>query len=270
MRRFFKSEDWLAVWFGFLIIILVLIGGRPQMPTFKWATESEFRAMVVESKPMVEKFIKDVELKGDAKLLAATLSLKSSIEAGDRVGIHSSAKKLGDTLKTTEDPVIKKEGIELSKKLSEGAGALVSKVFSKANILKSIYIGVAFLIITTIGITLMGGNVVAYVAGFPVIYGLSWFSQFIAGNSTINYWGLEYVIFALLIGLFISNVIGVPSWLKEAVRTEYYIKTGLVILGAGILFFEDPASRGYRNYPGNIGCIRCLVCMFLVGEEAQS
>jgi uncharacterized membrane protein YadS len=36
----------------------------------------------------------------------------------------------------------------------------------------------------------------------------------------------------------VGNFVGVPEWLMEAVKTEYYIKTGLVILGAGILFFE--------------------------------
>ena len=40
----------------------------------------------------------------------------------------------------------------------------------------------------------------------------------------------------LLLGLAISNSVGVPSWLKGAVRTEFYIKIGLVILGASILF----------------------------------
>jgi len=46
------------------------------------------------------------------------------------------------------------------------------------------------------------------------------------------------VIFALLLGLLISNTIGTPAWLKPGVQTEYYIKTGLVILGAGLLFME--------------------------------
>ncbi len=36
----------------------------------------------------------------------------------------------------------------------------------------------------------------------------------------------------------ISNTVGVPEWLKPAIQTEYYIKTGLVILGSAILFFE--------------------------------
>jgi uncharacterized integral membrane protein (TIGR00698 family) len=103
----------------------------------------------------------------------------------------------------------------------------------------------------------MGGRVRVFIAGFPVIFAIAWFSQVIAGNSTVNYLGLEYVIFALLIGLFISNVIGVPDWLKEAARTEYYIKTGLVILGAGILFFEILQA-------GAIGILQALSVVFVV------
>ena len=54
-------------------------------------------------------------------------------------------------------------------------------------------------------------------------------SSFSGSSSSSSRW---------LIGLFISNVIGLPSWLREAVRTEYYIKTGLVIMGSGVLFRE--------------------------------
>ncbi|MDI6762625.1 MAG: putative sulfate exporter family transporter [Thermodesulfobacteriota bacterium] len=252
-----RTEDWLAVWLGFLIIGLVLVGLRPQMPTFKWATDGEFTATVTESKTVVEKFIKEAEVKGDAKLFTAALALKSAMDVGNRGAIQSAAKKLGDTAKTTEDPGLKKKGGDLSKKLNEAAGALASKVFSIENILKCIYIGIAFLLPSAIGISLMGGRVVAFVIGFPIVYGLAWFSQFIAGNTTINYWGLEYVIFALLIGLFISNVLGVPTWLREAIRTEYYIKTGLVILGAGILFSEILQA-------GAIGIVQAILVVFIV------
>jgi hypothetical protein len=111
-------------------------------------------------------------------------------------------------VKKVEDPGLKKKGGDLGKKLSGGAGALASKVFSGENILKSIYIGVAFLVLSVVGIALMGGRVGPFLVSFPVVYGLAWISQFIAGNTTLNYLGLEYVVFALLIGLFISNVIG--------------------------------------------------------------
>ena len=47
---------------------------------------------------------------------------------------------------------------------------------------------------------------------------------------------LEWAFWALLIGLFISNTVGVPNWLKPAIRTEFYIKTGLVVFGFSVLF----------------------------------
>lgn len=253
----FKTEDWLAVWLGFLIIVLVILGARPQMPTFKWATAEEFSTTVSESEPKIEKFIKEAETKGEDNLITAATALKAAIDAGDRVAIQNAARKLGDTTKAAGDPGLKKKGGELSKKLSEGAGALASNVFSTGNILKSVYIGIALLVLSAIGIALMGGRVGTFVIGFPIVYGLAWLSQFIAGNITVNYWGLEHVIFALLIGLFISNVLGVPHWLKEAVKTEYYIKTGLVILGAGILFLEILQA-------GAIGIIQALLVVFIV------
>ena len=56
-------------------------------------------------------------------------------------------------------------------------------------------------------------------------------------------WSLEYVVFALVIGLVVNHTVPVPTWLREAVRTEFYIKTGLVVLGAGILV-DDIARAG--------------------------
>ena len=232
-----KTEDWLAVWLGFLIIILVLAGVRPEMPKFRWATDAGVAASAAENKPAVEKIIKDAQAKGEADLLAAATALNAAIDKGDRAAIGGAAKKVADATKKAQDPRLKKLGGEVGK-LGGTAGALVGKVFSGENIWNSVKIGIAYLIISAIGIALMGGGVGKYIVGFPIVYALAWLSQVIAGNSTVNYWGLEYVIFGLVLGLFISNVIGVPGWLMEAVRTEYYIKTGLVILGAGILFFE--------------------------------
>ena len=99
-------------------------------------------------------------------------------------------------------------------------------------------IGVGILILSAIALAFMSVNIARFAIGFPVVFILAWLSLFIAGNSTVNYYGLEYVLWCLALGLFISNVIGVPNWLLPAVRTEFYIKTGLVILGANILFGE--------------------------------
>jgi hypothetical protein len=53
----------MAVWLGFVIIAAVLLGVRPPLPRFSWATDGEFAATVSENKPTVEKLIKDAEAK---------------------------------------------------------------------------------------------------------------------------------------------------------------------------------------------------------------
>jgi uncharacterized membrane protein YadS len=87
-------------------------------------------------------------------------------------------------------------------------------------------------------VILLGGHAGRYALGFPVVFGLAWLSLLMAGHGTAGAWGFEYVIFALLLGLLVGHTAGTPGWLREAVRTELYIKTGLVIMGATILFAE--------------------------------
>jgi hypothetical protein len=233
-----RSEDWMAVWLGFLVITAVLFGARPPLPKYSWATYGEFAATVAENKPAVEKLIKEAEAKGEANIAASAAALAKTMDGGDRKAIGDASKKLAAAGKTAKDKGLQKKAADIDKAVGGRANAVVGGVFGAENLWSAITIGIVFLIVSAIGVMLMGGNVGKYLIGFPVIYVLAWLSHVIAGNASVNYWGLEYVIFALLIGLFVGNFVGVPSWLMEAVKTEYYIKTGLVILGAGILFFE--------------------------------
>ena len=233
-----KSEDWMAVWLGFIVIAAVLVGVRPALPKYSWATDGEFAATVAENKPAVEKLIEEAEAKGEANLAASAAALAKAMDGSDRKAIGDASKKLAAAAKTAKDKGLQKKAADIDKALGAKAGAVAGAVFGAENLWNAIKIGIAFLIVSAIGVLLMGGNVGKYLIGFPVVYVLAWLSHVIAGNATVNYWGLEYVIFALLIGLFVGNIVGVPGWLMEAVKTEYYIKTGLVILGAGILFFE--------------------------------
>jgi uncharacterized integral membrane protein (TIGR00698 family) len=101
-----------------------------------------------------------------------------------------------------------------------------------------ITVGLTCLCLSVLGVALTGGKAAAHAAGFPIVFALGWLAQTIASNSQIAAWGLEYVIFALFLGLLIGNTFSLPQWVRESVRTEYYIKIGLVIFGAGILFQE--------------------------------
>ncbi len=70
-------------------------------------------------------------------------------------------------------------------------------------------------------------------AGVTALAMLAWL---VSGQAFIKSLQLEYVLWAFAGGLFISNVIGTPAWLKPALRGELYIKTGLVLMGASLLF----------------------------------
>ena len=99
-------------------------------------------------------------------------------------------------------------------------------------------IGLLLITISAAGIRLMGASTRAYLIGFPAVFALAWAARLVAGNGTLRQWGISYVIVALVVGLLISNLATVPNWMREATRTEYYIKTGLVILGTNIVFGE--------------------------------
>jgi uncharacterized membrane protein YadS len=91
-------------------------------------------------------------------------------------------------------------------------------------------------ILTSIGVVVMGQDPKKYAFAFFVLVLLAIISYTIANQAQIKGWGLSYALWALLFGLLISNTIGTPKWLKPGIRTEMFIKTGLVLLGAEILF----------------------------------
>lgn len=83
---------------------------------------------------------------------------------------------------------------------------------------------------------MQGESFPRFALAFPVVFALAGIAYVMAGQETVKSFNLEYALWALAIGLLISNTVGVPSWLRPAVLTELYIKTGLVILGAEVLW----------------------------------
>lgn len=252
-----KKDEWMAVWLGFLIIILVLAGVPVKAPSFKWTTEGEFKGYVSKVSPAVEKLAKDAAQKGEKGVEEKAQALLAAIPKGDRTAIGKAAKDLEAASKDAKDAGIKKKASDLGKGISGQAGNLTEKVFSWDNIWRAIQIGIAYLILSVIAMALMGERVGAFIPGFIVVFVFAWIAQFVAGNYTILEYGLEYVLWCLALGLFVSNVLGVPGWLKVAVKTEFFIKTGLVILGSGILFGEIVQAGAYGIVQAIlvVGCI---------------
>ena len=97
-------------------------------------------------------------------------------------------------------------------------------------------LGLGLALVTGLAAQAMGGRLVQHQAGFFGLFGLAVLAYALANQTGIRAAGVGYAFWALALGLVISNTAGVPGWLKPAVRSELYIKTGLVLLGAEILF----------------------------------
>lgn len=75
-----------------------------------------------------------------------------------------------------------------------------------------------------------------YIPGFIMIFALSFTAMVISKQVLIKKWGISYVLFALAFGLIISNFLKVPKMMKVAGMTEFFVKIGLVCMGATIMF----------------------------------
>jgi uncharacterized membrane protein YadS len=123
-------------------------------------------------------------------------------------------------------------------------------------ILGVIVLGLALLgVLSAAALTLEGiVDVARYTRGFPVLFGLAWLSMVAAGHQQSLAFGIEYVIFALAIGLLVSHLGGASAAIRSAARSELFIKTGLVIMGATILF-SDVVAAGALGILQAIGVV---------------
>lgn len=164
LSKLWKTEDWLAVWIGFIIIsagIISVLTGSFDFSAAKFSTWHLWED-VAEKKSLLEQF----------------------------------------------------------------NGAFILKLLRTFLVL-----GVLF----TAGVKLQGEKIKKYLPAFATLFILAVIVRLISAEFTLNRY-LEWAFWALIMGLLISNTVGVPDWLHPAIRTEFYIKTGLVVMGFSVLF----------------------------------
>lgn len=122
-----------------------------------------------------------------------------------------------------------------------------------------ILVGLSFLIIWFASFLKREPISIAAIEGYLFIFLITFIAHVLTGFSPAKGVGLEIVIFSLLIGLFISNVLSVPAWVKPVLQTELYIKIGLVMLGCGILFGDIMKA-------GSLGMIQSIIVVLTVWQ----
>lgn len=97
-------------------------------------------------------------------------------------------------------------------------------------------LGLGLLALTAAAVQVMTREGARLALSFVPLFLLAVIAYTFANQAGVRAAGFGYAFWALMIGLAIANTIGTPVWLKPGLRSELYIKTGLVLLGAEILF----------------------------------
>lgn len=91
---------------------------------------------------------------------------------------------------------------------------------------------IAFSVIFTVSTKIMGFRPREYFPGFTLIFLGSLIILVFSSWKYAKDYNLESPLVALIVGLVIGNLARLPAWLNASLRTEFYIKTGIVLLGA--------------------------------------
>jgi len=191
----------------------------------------------------------------EAEALAAALEAEKAAEAasfGDAALNEAAKGKIGDWRK---------------------AKSATSKAKGKANVKpynvipSLIGLMVAMGVFFAIGIAAMGKDVKGFLIGFGPVFLLSAFAYFMSGQATMKHYGVGYAIWGVIGGMVIANTVGTPKWVKPALEVEFYIKTGLVLLGAEVLFNKVVAIGIPGIFVAWVVTPIVLICTFIFGQK---
>jgi uncharacterized membrane protein YadS len=111
---------------------------------------------------------------------------------------------------------------------------------------------------------IMGAKLKEFVPAFIFLYVGSIIMFAIAGWANAAQFNLEAPLVALILGLIIANAFRLPAWMDSAFRVEYFIKTGIVLLGAtfpiALVLTAGPVAIVQATI---ISLVTCLVIYFV-------
>lgn len=121
-------------------------------------------------------------------------------------------------------------------------------------------IGVFFviaLVVLYLGNLILKRPMKGLIPSFVVIFAIAVLAQWIAKIPAVKFYGFEAVFFSVIFGLIIRNLFHIPEWLKPAIQGEFFIKIGVVCLGATVLFRDVMKS-------GAAGLIQAVIVVGIV------
>lgn len=135
------------------------------------------------------------------------------------------------------------------------------------NILRYAALFILWAVTFTIALTALGYKTREFLPSFVLLYFLSVVIFVLGQWDRANYYNLETPLVALVVGLFISNVTPLPRWFDAGFRVEFYIKTGIVLLGATLPFTLIAWAGPVAMLQASIVSIATFLVIFWTGRR---
>ena len=148
------------------------------------------------------------------------------------------------------------------------AGSAKGKTTSKAYNYIPTLIGLCafFIMIFGAGMTLMKKSFLEFAKGFVIVFLVAVLAYMLGGQAIAKQYGFGAEAWGILLGMLIANTIGTPKWVLPACQVEFFIKTGLVLLGAEVLFGKILAIGIPGVFVAWVVTPIVLVCTFIFGQ----
>jgi uncharacterized integral membrane protein (TIGR00698 family) len=124
-----------------------------------------------------------------------------------------------------------------------------------------------FLALFSTAAAVLGHRPKSFIPSFLFIYALSLVINIAGAWDKASTYTLEPPLVALLLGLLISNIIGLPRWMDAGFRVEFYVKTGIVLLGAGLPFTLILWAGPVAILQASIVSIATFLVIFFTGRK---
>ncbi|RDU72376.1 putative sulfate exporter family transporter [Helicobacter aurati] len=112
------------------------------------------------------------------------------------------------------------------------SGLAVIKSLQNTHFLHIVVLWIVFMVLFAVVARYLERDVGKFIVGFNVVYCLSLLVGILSTQSLAKEWQLEMPLVALLLGLILSNTLSLPQWFKDTFLTEFYVKIGIVLMGA--------------------------------------
>ncbi len=126
---------------------------------------------------------------------------------------------------------------------------------------------VFWLVMFTVSSGILGFKASEFVPSFIFVYVFSVLIAIFSANETAHHYNLEAPLFALIVGLVISNIVRLPKWMDAGFRVEYYIKTGIVLLGATLPFMLIVYAGPVAFFQATVIAVSTFLTIYFVGSR---